>query len=211
MTTRILLRYIVPPLFCAAIPLLCIPEAQRDAVGPNGDESVLWGSLFFVFPALLCTLLVPAALVGLLFKKTRSFSLAIGLCAISFAAAFFKSLTIAEEIRMRAFADLAERSKPLVQAIRTYEARNGTPPQSLDQLVPDLLPAIPTTGMGAYPEYQYLTNTTNFDGNPWVLTVFTPSGGINFDQFMYFPLTNYPEKGYGGTLQKIGDWAYVHE
>ncbi len=49
------------------------------------------------------------------------------------------------------------------------------------------------------------------DNNPWVLIVHTPSGGINFDQFMYFPLQNYPESGYGGWLARIRDWAYVHE
>jgi hypothetical protein len=65
--------------------------------------------------------------------------------------------------------------------------------------------------MRAYPEYRYTPNATNYEGNPWVITVFTPSGGINFDQFMYFPLTNYPKTGYGGWLERVGDWAYVHE
>ena len=65
--------------------------------------------------------------------------------------------------------------------------------------------------MGAYPEYHYSTSSKDYLGNPWVLTIYTPSGGINFDQFMYFPLTNYPKTGYGGSLERIGDWAYVHE
>jgi hypothetical protein len=43
------------------------------------------------------------------------------------------------------------------------------------------------------------------------LVVFTPSGAINFDQFMYFPNRNYPEQGFGGWIERIGDWAYVHE
>lgn len=26
----------------------------------------------------------------------------------------------------------------------------------------------------------------------------------NWDQFIYFPLTNYPEYGYGGRIEKMG-------
>ena len=112
---------------------------------------------------------------------------------------------------MDAFHQLAERSKPLVAAIHAYEQKHGHPPETLQALVPEYIPSVPSTGMGAYPKYDYLVGTTNWNGNPWVLVVFTPSGGINFDQFMYFPLTNYPATGYGGWLQRIGDWAYVHE
>ncbi len=112
---------------------------------------------------------------------------------------------------MNAFAELAERSKPLVAAIHAYQQKRGRPPESLSSLVPEYISSVPTTGMGAYPKYEYLMDTTNFHGNPWVLRVFTPAGGINFDQFLYFPLTNYPATGYGGVLRRIGDWAYVFE
>jgi hypothetical protein len=47
--------------------------------------------------------------------------------------------------------------------------------------------------------------------NAWVLYVDTPRAGINFDQFIYLPLTNYPPRGFGGRLERLGDWAYVHE
>ena len=50
-----------------------------------------------------------------------------------------------------------------------------------------------------------------WDDNSWVLYIDTPSGGINFDMFMYFPNQNSPKTGYGGVLERIGDWAYVHE
>ncbi len=28
---------------------------------------------------------------------------------------------------------------------------------------------------------------------------------------LYFPNRNYPQHGYGGWLEPVGDWAYVHE
>jgi len=112
---------------------------------------------------------------------------------------------------MSAFHRLAERSKPLVAAIHAFEQKHGRPPEALQALVPEFLPSVPSTGMQAYPEYRYSAPATNHHDNPWVITIFTPSVGINFDQFMYFPLTNYPETGYGGWLERVGDWAYVHE
>jgi hypothetical protein len=36
-------------------------------------------------------------------------------------------------------------------------------------------------------------------------------GGAFLLQFMYSPLPNYPERGYGGSLERVGEWAYVHE
>ena len=67
--------------------------------------------------------------------------------------------------------------------------------------------------MGAYPKYEYVVpeETNDWDGNPWVLYVDASLGILNWDMFLYFPKQNYPEVGYGGGLEKVGDWAYVHE
>lgn len=202
---------LVRPLVCAAIPLTCIPVGEWLAVAPYGDESVLSFALLLVFPAVLSVPTFLAALAGLFFHRTRRFAATAALCSFAYGVAFVVSIHIGEGIRMSAFGRLAERSKPLIAAIRSYEHNYGQPPESLSALVPEFIPIEPSTGMGAYPKYRYSTAPTNFHGNPWVLTVFTPSGGINFDQFMYFPLTNYPKTGYGGWLERVGDWAYVHE
>jgi hypothetical protein len=68
--------------------------------------------------------------------------------------------------------------------------------------------------MGAYPDYEYLAGTeakSRFHGNPWVLWVDTPSGGINWDMFIYYPRQNYPTYAHGGSLERVKQWAYVHE
>jgi hypothetical protein len=100
-----------------------------------------------------------------------------------------------------------------VAAIRAYDIAQGRPPASLADIVPTHLSAVPRTGIMAYPNYRYYVGpeAQRYDKNPWVLVIHTPSGGINFDQFMYFPLQNYPQQGYGGSLVRIRDWAYVHE
>jgi len=181
------------------------------AVARNGDDGFLWFEILFALPLLAAPPLLLVALIGLCFRRVRRGSALVALCSAAYLVAFPVSVQIGQRIRMRAFHQLAERSKPLIEAIRGFEQKHGRPPESLEALVPEFMPSIPSTGVRAYPEYDYSTASKNFDGNPWVLTVSTPSGGINFDQFMYFPLTNYPEQGYGGWLERVGDWAYVHE
>jgi hypothetical protein len=120
---------------------------------------------------------------------------------------------LASLIRRSAFEELAIRSRPLVAAIVAYQTAHGAPPGTLEDLVPTFLPEVPGTEMAAYPQYHYNTgkSAANFEGNPWVLIVSCPSGMINFDTFMYFPLQNYPPSGFGGGIEKIDAWGYVHE
>ena len=47
--------------------------------------------------------------------------------------------------------------------------------------------------------------------SPWELRIQCPSGIINWDVFFYWPTERYPEEIYGGWVEKIGKWAYVHE
>ena len=115
---------------------------------------------------------------------------------------------------MRGFERLAERSRPLISAVRRFEVDHERPPASLDELIPKYLVAIPNTGMAAYPEYEYVTGDKaleHYDGNPWAVWVDSPSGGINWDIFLYYPKQNYPQRGHGGSLESVKDWAYVHE
>jgi hypothetical protein len=203
--------FVGAPLLCALMPLVCVPAAEWMAIAPQGNGLFLWLTLIFVFPALAAVPAIPIALAGLFLRRVRRYASILALCSVAYLLAFIVSLRLGESLRMSAFHRLAERSKPLVAAVRAFEQKHGRPPESLKALVPEFLPSVPSTGLGAYPEYRYSTPATNHGGNPWIITVFTPSGGINFDQFMYLPLTNYPKRGYGGWLERVGDWAYVHE
>jgi hypothetical protein len=46
---------------------------------------------------------------------------------------------------------------------------------------------------------------------PWELRVPCSRGGLNWDVFFYWPGQRYPAKAYGGSIERLGDWAYVHE
>lgn len=196
-----------------ALPLALLPLTEFLAVAPFGSSVFLSWQMFIVLPAVVA---LPALLIApffLLSRKTRSAAALVLIGSVILTAACYFGLRIGQHIRMDAFTKLSVRSAQLVSAIKQYEQANGAPPKALEDLVPAFLATVPGTGMGAYPDYRYMSGeeAASYAGNPWVLTVFTPSGGINFDQFMYFPLQNYPDKGFGGWLQRINDWAYVHE
>lgn len=113
-----------------------------------------------------------------------------------------------------AYLSVAARSKPLIVAIEAYEKEFGHPPDSLGELVPRFISQLPKTGISSCPEYEFVTGEkarSYYMGNPWVLRMHPPQVGIGWDDFFYFPLQNYPPNGYGGWLERIGDWAYVHE
>jgi len=165
---------------------------------------------FTAFGGLIGLLVSPFFLLSKARRRTASLTFLSSLaCLIEFAG----GARLGNQIRQRAFVELAERSRRLVNAIKNYKAQVGHPPQTLEELVPNFISKIPKTGLGAYPKYEYVAGeeAKRFADNPWALYVFTPSGGINFDQFLYFPRQNYPNRGYGGRPERIGDWAYVHE
>jgi hypothetical protein len=105
---------------------------------------------------------------------------------------------------------VAERGQPIVDAIKAYEKKNGHPPSSLDELVPDYLDSVPTTAIGAWPEFYYRTRNPNrHEGNEWDLSAIVPGNpgfGLAPGDLMYYPRQNYPE---GSIL--IGTWQYYRK
>lgn len=195
-----------------ASPLLIV-LFEYLAVAPIGSQIFLWFETPFILGFLAAIITVVVLPLLLIVRRLRKPALAWLLASVCFLPLAFGGFLLGKKVRSSAFHDLAERSAPLVSAISRYIDDHGAPPQSLNELVPDYLSEIPKTGIMAYSEYRYEVgeNAERYEGNPWVLRVFTPSGGINFDEFMYFPLQNYPDRGYGGSFERVGNWAYLHE
>jgi hypothetical protein len=159
--------------------------------------------------------MIPIAIVRMLLQRDNSvvqFMIALAVVAAMIAGVKV-GIEVGWRLRKEAFQALAMRSQALVSAIERYDKQHGQPPTGLDDLVPELLPAIPSTGMGGYPKYNYFVGSAaeNYQGNRWAIEVFTPGLGINFDRFIYFPDQNYAEFAFGGSLERIATWAYVHE
>lgn len=187
-------------------------------VHPHGSNFPLFIAtfLFITFP--LVILVGPVLLIVGLVKR-KWLAIFSGACfLLPVLVLQVAGLRLGEQYHERAFYQLAQRSQPLIQAIQQYEQTHGQPPQQLSQLVPNFISTIPRTGLGAYPDYEYVSQPVtpgNFayprdvTGNDWLLYINT--GSLDFDIFIYLPNQQYPTNGLGGAIQRIGDWAYVHE
>ncbi len=190
------------------------PFSQWISTTRIGTMFFLWGQMIYLLPLMAAILATPVLIICLLFRRTRRQSLFYLLISVLFIPCCIIGIILGQKTRTAGMESFAQRSQALITVIDKYERDNSVPPQSLNDLVPDYIPAVPSTGMMAYPEYRYHTGdeaNEQYADNAWALSVFTPSGGINFDMMLYFPNQNYPQHGYGGWLEPIGDWAYVHE
>lgn len=118
-------------------------------------------------------------------------------------------------IRHAAFERASETGNEVVRAIDRYQRIEGAYPDNLERLVPKYLAQIPGTGLLGYPDFYYCKRgdpAVRTDGNAeYELGIRCGSGGINFDVFFYWPGQAYPDFVYGGGVERIGKWAYVHE
>jgi hypothetical protein len=184
------------------------------AVQTNGSDALLALTPLFGLGLLASILAIIASVVGLCFRKTRALSLGAIVFSCCYMAVANQCMSLGWDFRRAGFEAVADRSHSLVAAIHRFEMTHGRPPDSLEALVPEYLDTVPVTGLAAYPKYQY-ARTSDSDsqiylGNPWRLSIQT-GYSLGFDQFLFLPLLNYPTHGYGGWLERIGDWAYVHE
>lgn len=197
-------------------PLWFDPLVWWLAYSSNRVVSLLGNCLAYfeligIFILLVAVFVVPLCLGGLFFRRHRFPSLLWLVCCVVFMGSFIGGIYLRSEVRNAQLHQVIERGQPLIDAIQAYDAKNGQPPPSLNDLVPEYIDQIPGTGIGAWPEFHYSVGKPNaFDGNDWVLRV-QPPCVAGFDQFFYFPRQNYPEKGYGGGIERIGTWGYVHE
>jgi len=108
----------------------------------------------------------------------------------------------------------AKRGQAIVDAIEAYRLVHRTYPDSLAHLQPKYIAQIPHTGICGYPAFEYSkiekTGEFYYTGG-YEIKIDTSLGALNWDVFVYWPSKNYPDRMYGGEVQRIGDWAYVHE
>lgn len=122
--------------------------------------------------------------------------------------------------RHQAMVHIANNSQPLIAAIEQFaHDHDGKPPQTLNQLVPDYLVAVPTTGVARYDKYQYQVNSAPM-GTPgpvsrYVLQVYTIEFG-KWDSMTYLPDQNYDQMKPASAFDSIPmtggrKWVYFNE
>jgi len=183
------------------------------------SSSRSWGAgaqFAVVFLPIVAIALLPGLVgIGIAFsRRTRLKGLALIVSSVLAVVPFPYAMRAGQHVRMSGFDDFVERSKPLVSAIRAYEQKRGEPPAALRDLVPEFLPAVPETGIGPSPTYEYIHGETAQSrfGERWMLLVGCSSGLLNWDRILYYESEDYPAAfGNSAWLERIGDWAYEHE
>jgi hypothetical protein len=175
--------------------------------GLPGLEMVTW-------LCLLGMVIMALSLVGgMFFSKIRCSSMAIFFGSGLLVTLSMLSLKSADGIRQQGFERLSREATPLVAAIHNYSEKFGHPPENLEELQVEYPKGHIIKG-GELPDFAYVPGdlaSDRYHGNPWVLVLETPTGPFRWDQFLYYPLQNYPPLGHGGWFEKVGGWAYVHE
>ena len=205
-----LLAYILFALSAIAV----LPLVAWVLMSPYGSELLLCVTMLYHIAFLAAVVMLPVMLVRVCMKRTRMRARLWLLVIAVYVPCFVAGGLLEHHVWSAGWEAFSERSQPLIAAIKKYERDQGMPPERLADLVPDYLSVLPYTGMRACSEYQYETGShagEEYAGNPWVLQVIPPVFGVGFDEVLYFPRQNYPQRGYGGSLERIGEWAYVHE
>jgi hypothetical protein len=115
------------------------------------------------------------------------------------------------DLRMIGVRRMIQNAEPLIRAVESYRASTGEYPRQLQDLVPAHINAIPHTDAVGYPDFEYARAGQDSPFKAYEISVKTPAGGFTFDQLVYWPEHSYPAHMYGGEIERIGSWAYVHE
>ena len=152
---------------------------------------------------------VAAGFTVLLSTRLRDRALQVVLIGCVLLLTFVPAVALGGWLRMSGFAAAGERAAPMVAAIERCIAETGAVPKELGDLVPRWIESLPAR----LPPLTIVTadERTDLGANRWALWADVPRGFINWDVFLYFPDQQYPDRGWGGSLQRLGRWAYVHE
>jgi len=173
-----------------------------------GGWEMPWSDLLLM-PFILAILWLPIACVAVFFGRRREEA---AICALV-VGLFVPTAAFSGAGRMLAFLWAGERAQPIADAVAEYRRQVGTLPQRLEDLVPVYLPSLPTR----IPPLRVQQGSGVYDGAdpghavPWSLVASVSSGVVNFDLFFYEPGENYPNAAPGGSVQRLGRWAYYHE
>ena len=167
------------------------------ATSPKGHLVPLFILQSAVFALGLLSVPVLVAGTALLLSRRRGLAFVLFFSSLGILVAGVLLGPQVHEARDRRLHEFAVRSRVLVRAIETYEREKGHPPPDLHALVPGYLPTVPSTGMGAFPDYIYLTE----DGGRWRLRV--PVGVTPFE---WEALEYRPSPGSPGPAARFDGW-----
>lgn len=207
------------PAYVLASECLCVLPGPRflGGVGEVFAQVLLWLSTFTVYVLVFA---VPAVVYYAVraFVRRKKPGEFVGGLSKSAAWACFVGLWFAATIgglgvRHLAFVRASRVGDGIVGALAQFKRQTGAYPRELSELVPKYRAEIPYTGMIGYPRFDYMPDQHDIEHIPgeYDLRIRCPSGGLNWDRFLYWPGENYPDRIQGKPVERIRGWAYVHE
>jgi hypothetical protein len=178
------LRQSLAIVMAGASPVALVPLLEWWMHSPFGFRALQAVEALSFFAFVLSLGLPIVFLIGLFLPRSRRKAAVWLLAALVFPAAYRLGGHLAYPMGEKAFRAFVARPNPLPAAIRAYTTDRGAPPATLDDLVPGYLPAIPTTGLGAWPDYRYEPGTEGAEV-PWRLVV-RKGKFFQFDDFSYY-------------------------
>ncbi len=115
-----------------------------------------------------------------------------------------------EKLRMHGFELMAERAKPVTEAMKDYVKETGEVPPSVAELIPDYLPQMPAK-LPAFEIIREPAQLNNFGVDQWALQAVVSSGLVQWDWLIYHPAEIYSEIENGLSVKQVGNWGYFYD
>lgn len=212
------------------LPVLCglgigLPTLSRPtwlspaAFGILQTSVLLLMGCILLYPLAGLILLISCFLPRLTWRRRLARALIAVVLLSGLALALFGGMGHAARSRRRHIVAAVRRLRPLTVALEQYYDAHGAYPDTLGQLVPDYLPHLPGTGMIGYHDLGYKLIKQDREwrrrpdrvGKEYELYIYCSLGFSNFDSLRYWPSERYPDYKWGGTIERMDGWAYVHE
>ncbi len=134
-----------------AISALCyFPFSQWISTTPIGTTLFLWGQMIYLFPLMAAVLATPVLIICLFFHRARHQSSFFLFLSILLIPCCITGIILGQKTRMAGMQSFTKRSQSLITAIDKYERDHSAPPQALNDLIPEYIPDVPSTGILAY-------------------------------------------------------------
>ena len=179
-----------------------------DSPVPSINEFVALPAAFVTFGAAAMTILAaPVMAIGR--RSLRPIGLALAILGGMVVGLVF-SVVVLGEAEDYTLEMVSDRSMSLVRAIESYQDSFGHPPEQLADLVPAILPEVPTTGMAVSSGYSYEPKPGPCSKkNAWSLVVSMPDFDIAY--LIYCPMQDYDAMDLDEQFRatRIGAWVYT--
>jgi hypothetical protein len=197
-------------LFGYALPYSSLPSFFHLPVSVMMNFSFL---LFLLWPGVILAGFVLAAYKTEKKQFDGWFVTAVACLLISLTGIPYLILGKGYDPRKEGVRKIQKRGDVIIAALERFRKDTGSYPDRLDALVPKYLPEIPSTGAVAYPKFMYsrdLYKPEKMEPATYFSLKVDTGVATNFDFIIYVPDRNY-RPAMGGRVERIGDWAYIHE